>query len=156
MTRLAAPLILAAHVAKLPTLSRWGTVDGRPAVAVYEGAALRRDDVREYVTLGHVAGGDDPTVSFEPVPNAQNQLREAGTIVSQLIVGAADVATARDRVTALLEPWVGWLGDDRTLGGRLLPGSMLSTTIDLALATVTRGATANALVTITYTATTYG
>jgi hypothetical protein len=150
VTRLAAPLILAAHVDTLPTLPGWA------GVAVYEGAALRRDDVTEYLTIGYVAGAADATVSFEPMPTAQGQLREAGTIASQLIVGAADVATARARVTDLLEPWVEWLGSSRTLGGRLLPESQLSVTIDLARATTRAGAPANALVTITYTATTYG
>jgi hypothetical protein len=150
VTRLAAPLILAAHVATLPTLDGWG------GVAVYEGAALRGDDVREWVTVGHVAGGDDPAISFEPTSDGQAQNREAGTINSQLIVAAPDVATARGRAADLLGAWVGWLAADRTLQARLLAGSEVRVGIDLALVTTRSGATANALVTITYTATTYG
>lgn len=155
MTVLAAPAIIAAHATKLPTLAGWGAAGARPAVAVFEGAAVRRDDVREWLTIGYVADADDPTVSLEPVPDAQGQTREAGTIVSQLIVGGADVATARARVFELVAPWAAWLVADRTLGGALLPNSQTRLTADVALATTRAGATGNALVTVTYTATTY-
>jgi hypothetical protein len=147
--KLAAPLIIGANVAKLPTLDGWS------AVAVYEGAALRRDDVREWCTVGHVGGADGPVVTLEPVPTSQGQASEAGTIVSELVVAAADVATARARVFALLAPWAAWLARDRTLDGALLSTSDLHLSADVALATVARGATASAVVTITYAATTY-
>jgi hypothetical protein len=155
--KLAAPAIIAAHVATLPTLTSWAAADGRPAVSVYEGAALRRDDVREWVTVGFVAGVTEPTVQFEPVPAAQGQQnREAGTVLSQLVTAQADVPTARDRVFALLADWVGWLGGDRTLGGSLQQGSQAHLLADVTLATTRAGATASAVVTVTYTAVTYG
>jgi hypothetical protein len=122
---------------------------------VYEGAALRRDDVREWCTVGHVAGADGPTVSLEPAPATQGQTREAGTIASQVMVAAGDVATARGRVFDLLTPWAGWLAADSTLGGQLLKGSDLNLAVDVQLATTRAGATANAVVTITYTTITY-
>lgn len=150
MTKLAAPGILAAHVTNLPTLDGWDTV------AVSEGAALRQDDVREYLTLGYVAGSTDPAVSLEPVSPAQGQTREAGSIVSQLVVAAADVAAARTRTFDLLTAWVAWLASDRTIGGAVLANSDAHLVADVALATTRSGATANALVTITYTAVTYG
>jgi hypothetical protein len=156
VTVLAAPRVIAAHAAALPTLPGWAADGDRPAVAVYEGAALRRDDVREYVTLGYVAGVDDPAVSLEPVPTAQGQNRERGTVVCQLIVAAADVPAARTRTFDLIGAWSGWLVTDRTLGGTLMHGSETHLAADVALATTRAGATANALVTITYTAVTYG
>jgi hypothetical protein len=154
--KLAAPLILAAHASTLPTLDGWGADGDRPAVAVYEGAALRRDDVDQYVTVGYVAGADGPTLALEPVPSGQGQTREAGTVACQLIVGGPDVPTARARVFDLLEPWAQWLATDRTLGGVLLSSTDLHLSADVALATTRAGATANAVVTITYAATTYG
>ena len=147
--KLAAPLIVGAHVDVLPSLPGWS------GVAVLEGAPLRRDDLREYATVGYVAGADGPTLALEPVPASQGQTREAGTVASQLIVAAADVATARTRVFALLASWAQWLADDQTLGGALLKGSDLHLAVDVALATTRAGATANAVVTITYAATTY-
>jgi hypothetical protein len=150
VTVLAAPLILAAHAATLPTLEGWG------GVAVYEGAALRRDDVSEYVTLGYIAGAVDPTISLEPVPRPDGQTTEVGTIASQLITAQADVATARSRLFDLIAPWSAWLVRDRTLGRVLLGNSELHLSVDVALATTRSGATGNGLVTITYTATTYG
>jgi hypothetical protein len=150
MTRLAAPLIRAAHAAKLPTLTGWG------GVAVYEGAALRRDDVREWATIGYVAGDTGPAITLEPVPTAQGaQNRETGTITSQVLVAGDDVTAARARIFDLLADWAAWLVADRTLGGRLLP-SEVHLSADVALATTRAGATAAAVVTITYTATTYG
>lgn len=161
--KLAAPLIIAAHVQRLPSLPAWAAVDGgRPGVAVYEGAALRRDDVREWITVGFVAGAAEPTISLEPVPAAQGaQNREAGTIVSQLVVAAADVATARGRVFDLIGEWTAWLIGDRTLAddagnGRLLGNSDVHVRADVTLATTRNGATGNALVTVTYSAATYG
>ena len=147
--KLAAPLIIGAHVDVLPTLPGW---DG---VTVLEGAPLQRDELREYATVGYVAGADGPVVSLEPTPATQGQAREAGTVTSQLIVAAADVAAARARVFALLAAWAQWLAADSTLGGQLLKGSDLHLAVDVALATTRGGATANAVVTITYTATTY-
>jgi hypothetical protein len=152
--KLAAPLILAAHAAILPTLPGWDRV------AVYEGAAIAADDVPEWVTLGYVAGSDGPAVSLEPVPARQSQTREGGTISCQLIVAADDVPAARARVFDLLTAWSAWLAADRTLaaGGQavLLSTSDLHLAIDVVLATTRAGATANAVVTITYEATTYG
>jgi predicted deacylase len=156
VTVLAAPLIIAAHVAKLPTLPGWVASGNRPAVAVYEGAALRRDAIREWCTVGFVAGQADPALSFEAIATAQNTTREAGSIVCQLVTAADDVATARTRVFELLAPWLGWITLDRTLGGKLTAGSEIHLAVDVALATTRAGATANALVTITYTALTYG
>jgi hypothetical protein len=150
VTVLASPLIIAAHVAVLPTLTGWA------GVPVYEGAALRRDDVDEYLTVGYVAGADDPQVSLEVVPHADGTTREAGTLACQLITAQADVATARARVFDLVAPWSAWLLRDRTLGGVLLPQSTAHLLVDVALATTRSGATANALVTVTYQATTYG
>jgi hypothetical protein len=154
MTTLSAPRIIAAHVATLPTLPGW------QQVPVYEGAALRRDDVREWCTVGHVAGTDDATVSFEPGPTSQGQTRETGTITSQIVVAAADAATARARVFDLVAAWAAWLSTDRTLHigdePQLLTGSDLRLAADVALATTRAGATAGAVVTITYTAITYG
>lgn len=149
--KLAAPLIIAAHVTGLPTLDGWA------GLAVYEGAAPRRDDVREYLTLGYVGGTDEPAVTFEAVPTAQGQNREAGTITSQLIVAGPDVAAARGRTFDLIAAWSQWLVVDRTLGGVLSGGSEAHLGADVAIPTTTRsGATTNALVTITYRAVTYG
>jgi hypothetical protein len=156
VTVLAAPLIIAAHVAKLPTLPGWIAGADRPAVPVYEGAALRRDDLREWVTLGFVAGQDGPALSFEAISTAQNSTRDVGSITCQLVTARADVAAARARVFELLTPWSAWITTDRTLGGTLTAGSELHLAVDVALATTRAGATANALVTITYTALTYG
>lgn len=150
MTILAAPLIIAAHVATLPTLDGWA------GVAVYEGAAPRRDDVREWCTVGYVAGSDGPAVTLEPLPNAQRQTFESGSVASQIVVAAADVAAARARVFDLLAPWSAWLVADRTLGAVLLAGSELHLAVDVTLAATRAGATAAAAVTITYSATTYG
>lgn len=155
--KLAAPAIIAAHVAGLPGLGSWAADGARPAVTVYEGAAVRRDDVREYVTVGYVAGAAAPAVTFEPVPAAQgSQNREAGTILSQLYTAQADVQTARARVFALLADWVGWMLGDRTFGGALLATSEAHLHVDVTLVTTRNGATADALVTVTYTAVTYG
>jgi hypothetical protein len=148
--KLAAPLILAAHAATLPTLDGW---DG---VAVYEGAAVRGDDVTEWVTLGYVAGVDGPTISLEPAPAGQSQTREAGTIACQLISAGPDVPTVRGRVFDLIASWSSWLAADRDLGGVLLSTTDLHLSVDLALATTRAGATGNATVSITYAATTYG
>lgn len=158
---LAAPLVLAAHVAKLPTLPGWAADADRAAVAVYEGAAVRRDDVREWATVGYVAGADGPVVVLEPVRAGQGQTTEAGSVTSQLVVGADTVAAARDRVFDLLAAWAGWLAEDRTLAdadgrARLLPGSDVHLAVDVTLITTRAGATANAVVTATYQATTYG
>jgi hypothetical protein len=150
VTILAAPLILAAHAATLPTLPGW---DG---VRVYEGAVMRRDDLQEWVSVGFVADQDSPTISLEPVPNAQGENREAGEVVCQLLTARRDVPTARARVFELLAPWAAWLVADRTLGGVLLAGSELHLRASVALATTRNGATGDALVTITYSATTYG
>ncbi len=156
MTRYAAPLIIAAHVATLPTLPGWGADGERRAVPVYEGAALRRDDVDEYVTVGYVAGLDDPQVASEVVPRADGTTADVGQVVCQLVTAQGDVAAARARVFDLVEPWSDWLLRDRTLGGVLLPQSTAHLLLDVALATTRSGATANALVTVQYRATTYG
>jgi hypothetical protein len=148
--KLAAPLIIAAHAATLPTLDGWADV------AVYEGQATRRDDVRQWVTLGYVAGDDGPAVHVEPSTNGQRQNIEAGSIACSLVATAADVAAARGAVFALLEPWTEWLATDRTLDAVLLPDSSLSLVADVALVTTRNGGTATAVVTITYSANTYG
>lgn len=150
MTTLAAPAIIAAHVADLPGLDAWA------GVPVYEGAAPRRDDVREWATIGYVAGDTGPTVTLEPIPAAQGQQnRETGTITCQITAAAADVPAARARIFDLLADWAAWLVADRTLGGRLLP-SEVHLSADVTIPTTRAGATADAIVTITYTATTYG
>lgn len=164
MSKLAAPLVIAAHVAKLPTLPGWDAADidlntgaSRPATTVYEGARLARDDARRYVTVGYVAGADGPVVHLEPSHNAQSQSTEVGQLSCELIVAARDIAAARTAVFELLLPWSAWIATDRTLGAVLLPGSELTLSADVALTTNTRsGATASAVVTITYTAVTYG
>jgi hypothetical protein len=161
VTRLAAPLIIAAHVAKLPTLDGWGADDPRPATRVFEGGVPTREDLRRWVTVGYVAGDDGPAVHLEPVHLAQSQNREAGSLLCELVVAAKDIATARTAVFDLLLPWSAWLSSDPTLVGAdgkpaLLPGSSLSLTADVELTTTRQGATATAVVTIAYTAVTYG
>jgi hypothetical protein len=152
--KLAAPLILAAHAATLPTLDGWGKV------AVFEGAAVRGYDVTEWVTLGYVAGADGPTISLEPAPAGQSQTREAGTIACQLISAGPDVPAVRGRVFDLITSWSSWLAADRTLvvdgKAQLLSTTDLHLSVDLALATTRAGATGSATVTITYAAITYG
>jgi hypothetical protein len=154
--KLAAPLIIAAHVAQLPTLPGWGADGDRPAVVVYEGAATRRDDVRRYVTVGYVAGDDGPAVHTEPVTSGQGQNREAGSIASNLVVTGPDIAAARGAAFDLVASWAQWLAADRTLGGQLLPTSTASLVFDVVLSTTRAGATASTTVTVTYTADTYG
>jgi hypothetical protein len=151
--RLAAPLIIAAHVEHLPTLPGW---DG---VRVFEGGGTTREGVRRWATIGYVAGDTGPAVHLEPVTDGQGQNREAGSIACGLTVAADDVPAARGAVFDLLAAWAQWLADDRKLAddtgqARLVDG-WLSLAVDVALIT-TRGATASAVVTITYTATTYG
>jgi hypothetical protein len=161
MTRLAAPLIIAAHVDRLPTLDGWGADGGRPAVRVFEGGVPTREDLRRWCTVGYVAGDEGPAVHLEPVHDAQNQNREGGSITCQLIAAAPDVAAARTAVFDLLLPWSGWLSADPLLRdadgrARLMAGSSLSLAVDVVLATTRSGATASAVVTITYTAVSYG
>lgn len=148
--KLAAPLIIAAHVATLSTLTGWS------AVTVYEGAATRRDDVRQWVTVGYVAGLDGPAVHSEPVSNAQGQTVDAGSILSELVVVAADVASARAAIFALLTSWAAWLATDRTLAGAVLGNSSARLAFDVKLTTTRNGATAAAVVTVAYDARTYG
>jgi hypothetical protein len=153
--KLAAPLIIAAHVANLPTLPGWSDV------AVFEGAATRRDDVRRYVTVGYVAGDDAPAVHSEPARVSQGQNVEAGSIACSLVVAAADVAAARAAAFDLLAAWSQWLDTARTMPdgsgqAQLLPTSTASLVYDIALTTTRSGATASAVVTVTYTAHTYG
>ncbi len=148
--KLAAPLIIAAHATKLPTLTGWADV------AVYEGQDTRRDDVRRWVTLGYVRGDDGPAVHIQPETDGQRQNREAGSILCNLIVADADIAAARTTVFGLLEPWAEWFATDRTLGAVLLGHSLIELVADVALTTTRAGATASAVVTITYTAHTYG
>ena len=157
MTKLAAPLIVAAHVAHLPTLDGWTADDaaGRPAVRVFEGGVPTREDVRRWVTVGYLSGADGPAVHLEPA-HTQGQNREAGSVTCELAVAAPDIATARTAAFDLLAPWSAWLAGDGTMGGRLLPGSSARLIADVDLATTRAGATARATVTITYTALTYG
>jgi hypothetical protein len=159
--KLAAPLIIAAHVAKLPTLPGWTGDGDRPAVTVYEGARTDRSDTRRYVTVGFVSGDDGPAVHSEPETTSQGQNREAGSIASNLVVTGPDVATARGAAFDLLASWAAWLATDRTMpdaGGQaqLLPQSTASLVFDVVLTTTRAGATASAIVTVTYTAHTYG
>jgi hypothetical protein len=156
--KLAAPLIIDAHVQTLPTLPGWGEDAGtdRPAVLVSDGALTRRDDVRRSLTVGYVAGDDGPAVHVEPSWRGQGQTREAGSVACSLVVAAADVPAARAAVFDLLTEWAQWLADDPTIGGRLLASSDLTLIADVATPTTRAGASASALVTITYTAVTYG
>jgi hypothetical protein len=161
MTRLAAPLIIDAHLERLPTLEGWDAADERPAVRVFEGAREQRTDLRRWLTVGYLSGDAGPAVHLEPTHDAQSQNVEAGSIGCELIVAGADVATARAAAFDLLAPWSGWLQRESTLPNsegqaRLLPGSALSLIADVLLATTRAGATATAVVTITYTAMTYG
>lgn len=159
--KLAAPLIIAAHVANLPTLPGWGADGDRPAVTVYEGSRTDRSDTRRYCTVGFVAGDDGPAVHTEPVTSGQGQNREAGSITSNLVVAERDVATARAAVFELVESWAQWLATDRTMPdangqAQLLPTSTASLVFDVVLTTTRAGATASAIVTVTYIAHTYG
>lgn len=153
--RLAAPLVIAAHVETLPTLPGWDTV------AVFEGAFTRRDDMTRWATVGYVPNADGPAVHLEPVPDGQGQNREEGTVACSLVVAAADVPAARAASSDLLAAWSQWLATDRTMAGaggqaRLLGGSSAHLIADVVLTTTRGGATASALVTITYAARTYG
>jgi hypothetical protein len=159
--RLAAPLIIAAHVAKLPTLEGWAADGDRPRVVVYEGAATKRDDVRRYCTVGYVAGDDGPAVHSEPVRTSQEQNTEGGSIASNLVVTGPNVATARTAAFDLISAWADWLAADRTMPdangqAQLLPTSTASLIFDVVLTTTRAGATASAIVTVTYNAHTYG
>jgi hypothetical protein len=161
MTRLAAPLIIDAHLLTLPTLTGWGADGDRPPVRVFQGGVPTREDLRRWCTVGYVAGDEGPAVHLEPAHDAQNQNREAGNISCQLAAAAADFGAARTALFDLLLPWSGWLSADPTLrdadqAPRLLPGSTLSLAADVVLATTRAGATASAVVTITYTAVSYG
>lgn len=156
MIRLAAPAIVAAHVAALPTLAGWGAAGGFP-VRVFEGAPLTREGLRRWCTVGFVLGDDAAdVVHLEPVVTAQQQTREAGSISSNLVVAAADVAAARAAIFPLLAAWAVWLRADAVGAAGLLPGSQLTLAADVTLTTTRAGGTANAVVTTSYTATTYG
>lgn len=150
MTRLAAPGIIAAQVAALPTLPGWG------AVRVFEGAPLTREGLRRWCTVGYVPGDDGPAVHLEPVVTAQAQTTEAGSILSHLVVGAADVAAARAVIFPLLAGWAAWLRADAIPAAGLLPGAYLALLADVTLTTTRAGGTATAVVTTSYTASTYG
>jgi hypothetical protein len=158
--KLAAPLIIAAHVATLPTLPGWGADGDRPAVKVFEGQRLDRGDVRRYCTVGYVSGDTGPAVHAEPVTTGQGQNAEAGSIACNLVVTAKDVAAARAAAFDLLASWAQWLATDRTMpaGGQaqLLGTSQASLLFDVVLTTTRGGATASTLVTVTYNAHTYG
>jgi hypothetical protein len=153
--KLAAPLVIAAHMETLPTLPGWDTV------AVFEGAFTRRDDIPRWATVGYVPNADGPAVHAEPVPDGQGQNHEEGTVACSMVVTGADVPAARAASFDLLAAWGQWLATDRTLTGaggqaRLLAGSTAHLIADLALTTTRAGGTASALVMITYTARTYG
>jgi len=148
--KLAAPLIIAAHVAHLPTLTGWSGVD------VYEGQVTSRDAATRYVTVGYVAGIDGPTVHVAPVTDGQRKNRETGSVGCALVVADTDIAAARAAVFGLLEPWAEWVATDRSLAGVLLADSVVELVADVALITTRAGATATATVTLTYTAHTYG
>jgi hypothetical protein len=159
--KLAAPLVIAAHVETLPTLPGWAASGDTPAVAVFEGGFTRRDDLLRWCTVGYVPNADGPVVAAEPVSVGQSQNREEGTVSCSLVVAGPDVAAARGSVFGLLESWAQWLATDRTLAGaggraRLLGNSDAHLVTDVTLVTTRAGATASALVTITYTAHTYG
>ena len=154
MTKLAAPLIIAAHAAKLPTLTPWQPTGNRAAVVIAEGPVSRRDDVPEWLSLGYVSNADAAT-SFEAVSDAQGSTRDAGSITSQLVVAAADVPTARARTFELLEAWQQWLHTDRTLAGAVtqFDGHLLA---DVAFDTTRGGGRAITTVSVSYRAITYG
>jgi hypothetical protein len=159
--KLAAPLLIAAHVAHLPTLEGWRADGDRPAVTVYEGARTDRADVGRYCTVGYVAGDDGPAVHSEPVRVSQGQNAEGGSFASNLVVTGHDVATARAAAFDLIAAWAEWLASDRTMPdangqAQLLPTSTASLLFDVVLSTTRAGATASAIVTVTYTAHTYG
>lgn len=161
MTRLAAPVIVAAHLQHLPTLPGWDAAEGRPAVAVYDGPRPDRADVRRWVTVGYLTGEDAPSVHLEPRHTAQSQNVEAGSIGCELIVAGPTIGEARAALFDLLTPWSGWLQNEPTLPdeqgrARLMAGSQLSLVVDVVNRPTRAGATAVAVVTITYTATTYG
>lgn len=157
MTTTAAGLILAAHAAKLPTLTGWGANGSTPAVDVVEGPRMRQDSATRYLTLGHVPGDDGAAVSFVPLPEEQNDLRESGSIGCALYVAGSDVPTARAALLALLNPWAAWLADDRKMGNRLLGDSEAHLEVDLSLGlNRNSGGIATARVVIVYTAHTYG
>jgi hypothetical protein len=153
--KLAAPLIIAAHTAHLPTLPGWA------GVAVYEGARIDRGDGGRYVTVGYVAGDDGPAVHTEPETSGQGQNTEAGSIACNLVVTAADIPAARGAAFDLLAAWAQWLAVSPTMPdgdgqAQLLPTSRLALVFDVVLTTTRAGATASAVVTVTYTAHTYG
>jgi hypothetical protein len=159
--KLAAPLVIAAHMETLSTLPGWAAGGGVPAVAVFDGAFTRRDDMTRWATVGYVQNADGPAITLEPVFDGQGRNREEGTIACSLVVADVDVPAARSAVFGLLAAWAQWLATDRTLTGtggqaRLLPGSDTHLVADVVLTTTRAGATASALVTVTYTATTYG
>lgn len=152
---IAAPLVIAAHVETLPTLPGWETVN------VFEGAFTRRDDQRRWATIGYVPGDDGPAINLSPVSDGQNRNREEGSVGCSLVVAAADIPAARGAVFDLLSAWAQWLATDRTLAGtsgqaRVLAGSTAGLSVDVTLNPTRAGATASAVVTVTYTATTYG
>lgn len=150
MTRLAAPLIIAAHVATLPTLTGWS------AVVVTDGPRVSRDHLDRYATIGYIPGDDGPSLHLEPRPGAQQQTTEAGSIACALVVRGDDVPSARATLLDLLVPWADWLRADATLGGVLLAGSVLTLAADVTPSVPRGGGAASAVVSISYTATTYG
>lgn len=157
MSKLAAPLIIAAHLGKLPTLPAWQAVNGtRDAVVIGDGPLLRADDPAEWLSVGYVStGGGAPATTFEAVTDAQGSTRDAGSVSSELVVAAADVPTARARTFALLQEWQQWLSTDRTIGGAVTSGEA-HLLVDVALDVTRGGGRAISVVTVTYRATTYG
>lgn len=156
MSKLAAPLIIAAHLVKLPTLPAFAANGTRDAVVVGDGPLLRDDDPAEWLTLGYVStSASGPATSFEAVTDAQGSTRDAGSFTSELLVAAGDMPAARARTFALLQEWQQWLGTDRTLGGAVTSGEA-HLRVDVTLDTTPGGARTISLVTVTYRATTYG
>jgi hypothetical protein len=161
MTRLAAPLIIDAHLQRLPALTGWAADGDRPAVAVFDGPRPDRSDVRRWVTVGYLTGENAPAVHLEPAHTAQSQNAESGSIGCELTVAGPDLGASRSALFDLLTPWSGWLQREPTLPdeqgkARLMPGSSLSLVVDVVNRPTRAGATAVAVVTITYSAVTYG
>lgn len=155
--KLAAPLIVDGLVELLPQRPSWAAAGDRAAVFVSDGPAVRADDTREWCTVGYVAETTDAALSFEAVPDAQGSSREAGAVVSGLVVAGDDIAAARQRTAVLLQEWADLLHRDRTLGGRLLAGSEAHLSADVALGQSRGGGgLATTLVVVNYRAVTYG
>ena len=140
------PQVVAAIVAKLPTLDGWS------GVAVFDGEPVTGDNPSDYVTVGHVPG-EDFAGSYEQATPTAWAVEESGTVRSRLVStgGDVDLTTRRTRAFALVDAWEAWVVSDPTLGV-LEPSSTASLSVDVEPVQDSSGSAVGLIVTVSYLA----